>query len=150
MSDAYASPSNVVSRAGAGVVGGLAGGLLLGAILQVMGEVTDFAELAGARTYSVAWTVLLGICAVAGGLFGVLFGRFISRQIVSAIGVGLVYGGACGVLLALLVLPLVVGDELLAFEANMPTLGAYVLFAVATGVVYAVAGPRRRYWHYPR
>lgn len=150
MSDAYASPSNVVSRAGAGVVGGLAGGLLLGAILQVMGEVTDFAELAGAQTYSVAWTVLLGICAVAGGLFGVLFGRFISRQIVSAIGVGLVYGGACGVLLALLVLPLVAGGELLAFEAKMPTLGAYVLFGVATGVVYAVAGPRRRYWHYPR
>ena len=147
MSDAYVAPSNVVSRAGAGVVGGLAGGLLLGAVLQVMGDMLDFAKLVNAQTYSVAWTVLMAICGFAGGLFGVLFGRWISRQLVSAIGVGLVYGGVLGIVLALLVLPLVLSRQVFAFEANMPTLGAYVLFGIATGVVYAVAGPRRRYWH---
>jgi hypothetical protein len=150
MSDAYTPPSNVVSRAGAGVVGGIAGGLLLGAVLQAMGEVKDFAQLVGSQTYSVAWTVLLCICAFAGGLFGVLFGRWISRQLVSAIGIGLIYGGLWGTVLALLVLPLVLSRTMFAFEANMPILGAYVLFGVATGVVYAIAGPRRRYWHYPR
>lgn len=150
MSDAYASPSNVVSRAGAGVVGGLAGGLLLGAVLQVMGDVKDFAQLVGGETYQVAWTVLMCICAFAGGLFGVLFGRWISRQLVSAIGIGLLYGGLWGVALALLILPLVLSRAMFAFEANMAVLGAYVLFGIATGVVYAIAGPRRRYWRYPR
>jgi hypothetical protein len=132
------------------VVGGLAGGLLLGAILQVMGDVKDFAELVGGGTYSVAWTVLLCFAAFAGGLFGVLFGRWISRQLVSAIGIGLIYGGLWGALAALLVVPLVLSRTMFAFEANMPILGAYVLFGIATGVVYAMAGPRRRYWRYPR
>lgn len=150
MSDSYASPSNMVSRAGAGVVGGLAGGVVLGAVLQVMGDMLDFARLVNAQTYTVAWTVLMAICGFAGGLFGVLFGRWISRQLVSAIGIGLVYGGVWGIVLALLVLPLALSRDLFAFEANMPTLGAYVLFGIATGVVYAIAGPRRRYWYGPR
>jgi len=150
MSDAYTPPSNVVSRAGAGVVGGLAGGLLLGVALQAMGDVMDFAQMVGGKTYSVAWTVLLSFCAFAGGLFGVLFGRWISRQLVSAIGIGLIYGGLWGALVALMVVPLVLSRTMFAFEANMPILGAYVLFGVATGVVYAIAGPRRRYWYYPR
>ncbi|HZN76466.1 MAG TPA: hypothetical protein VFC00_32970 [Micromonosporaceae bacterium] len=150
MSDAYTPPSNVVSRAGAGVVGGLAGGLLLGVALQAMGDVMDFAQMVGGKTYSVAWTVLLSFCAFAGGLFGVLFGRWISRQLVSAIGIGLIYGGLWGALVALMVVPLLLSRTMFAFEANMPILGAYVLFGVATGVVYAIAGPRRRYWYYPR
>jgi len=132
------------------VVGGLAGGLLLGVALQAMGDVMDFAQMVGGKTYSVAWTVLLSFCAFAGGLFGVLFGRWISRQLVSAIGIGLIYGGLWGALVALMVVPLVLSRTMFAFEANMPILGAYVLFGVATGVVYAIAGPRRRYWYYPR
>jgi len=132
------------------VVGGLAGGLLLGVALQAMGDVMDFAQMVGGKTYSVAWTVLLSFCAFAGGLFGVLFGRWISRQLVSAIGIGLIYGGLWGALVALMVVPLLLSRTMFAFEANMPILGAYVLFGVATGVVYAIAGPRRRYWYYPR
>ena len=43
----YVSPSNVISRAGAGVVGGLAGGVVLGILLQVMGLMPAFAQLVG-------------------------------------------------------------------------------------------------------
>ena len=43
----YVSPSNVISRTGAGVVGGLAGGLVLGIALQVLGFMPQFASLVG-------------------------------------------------------------------------------------------------------
>src|SRR5262245_20201566 len=94
MSDSYIAPSNVISRAGAGVVGGLAGGVLLGAILQVLDKMKQMSHLAGSTSTQSGWVLLMVICAVMGLLYGGLLGRWISGQIVSAVGVGVIYGGA--------------------------------------------------------
>jgi len=139
--------SNLVSRAGAGVVGGLGGGVLLGGVLWLMGDVTDLAR--GVGSSSAAWTLLLTLTAIGGGLFGVLFGKWISRLLVPAIGIGLVYGAFSGALVALLVQPLLTGGKVFSLTGQLPRLGAYVAFGITSAVVYALAGPRRRYWDTP-
>jgi ABC-type xylose transport system permease subunit len=150
MSDDYVPPSNVVARTGAGIVGGLAGGVVLGAVLQVLGEVRDVGRLAGSSTARGSWLVLLALCLVAGGLFGGLLGGWVSRQLVPAVGIGLIYGGVCWVVLALLVVPLRTGGRLFDIDGSMIELVAYAAFGMITAAVYAVAGPRRRYWYGPR
>jgi hypothetical protein len=148
----YVSPANVISRAGAGVVGGLGGGVLLGIALQVMGFMPSMAALVGRSSTTAAWVTHLGIAALAGALYGVLVGLHVSRQVVSAIGVGLVYGGGLGVLLVLLLLPIAGDGEVFAFtDRAMRGLLAYAVFGVAVGVIYAMTGPKRRYYdHVPR
>jgi hypothetical protein len=149
MSDSYVSPSNVISRTGAGVVGGLAGGLVLGIALQVMGFMPQFASLVGRSSASWAWVTQLGVAAVAGALFGILAGRAVSRQLVSAGGIGLVYGVVLGAVFILAVLPLGSGaDAFNLDDRSMRGIGAFALFGVIVGVVYAIAGPRRRYYAY--
>jgi ABC-type xylose transport system permease subunit len=147
MSDEYVPPSNVVARVGAGIVGGLAGGVVLGAILAVMGELTAVGKLAGSATTSGSWLVLLAICLVAGGLYGGLFGTRVSRQPIPAIGIGLLYGGLWWALLPLLLLPLRNGGRLFDIDNSMVELGAYAAFGVITGIIYAMFGPKRRYYH---
>jgi hypothetical protein len=148
------SASNPVSRAGAGVVGGLVGGAVLGILLQAMGLLSLFAKLVGRSSTAAAWSTQLAIAALAGAGFGVLVGRAVSRQLVSAGGVGLIYGGALGGLFVLIILPLIGDRGVFRFDdAALRGIGAYVLFGVVTGIIYALAGPRRRYYddeEYPR
>ena len=94
MSDSYIAPSNPISRAGAGVVSGIAGGVLLGLVLTMFGHIRPIGDLVGKPSIEVGWTVLLVICAVAGALYGAFAGRSVSAQIVPAIGIGICYGGA--------------------------------------------------------
>ncbi|HEX6873272.1 MAG TPA: hypothetical protein VF163_19425 [Micromonosporaceae bacterium] len=149
MSD-YVSPSNVISRTGAGVVGGLAGGVVLGIILQIMGFMPQFANLVGRDTTGWAWIAQLTFAAVAGAVFGILAGRAISRQLISAGGIGLVYGVLLGAVFILALLPLGSGGELFNLDDRaMRGIGAFALFGIIVGVVYAVAGPRRRYYDGP-
>jgi hypothetical protein len=147
MSDAYVAPSNVVSRAGAGVVGGLAGAVVIGGIFQLLGVMKPLAELGDDTSYTVAWVLVLVAYGFAGGLFGVLFGRWISRQMVSAIGIGLVFGAALWAVVGLVLTPLLLGKDVFAINDDaMLSLGAHVAFGVVLAAVYAVAGPRRRYY----
>jgi len=149
MSDSYVSPSNVISRTGAGVVGGLAGGVVLGIALQVVGFMPQFAELAGRTSTSWAWIMQFAVAGAAGAVFGILAGRAVSRQLVSAGGIGLVYGVLLGIVFILAVLPLVSGDDAFNLDDKaMRGIGAFAIFGVIVGVVYAIAGPRRRYYDY--
>lgn len=150
MPDDYVPPSNVVARTGAGIVGGLAGGVVLGGVLQVMGEVRPIGKLAGSATTSGSWLILLTICLVAGALYGGLFGTWVSRQVIPAVGVGLVYGGLWWGILALLAVPLRNGGRVFDIDGSMIQLVAYAAFGVITGVIYAMFGPKRRYYHTTR
>jgi hypothetical protein len=147
MSDAYVAPSNVVSRAGAGVVGGLAGAVVIGGIFHLLGVMTRLADLGEGRSYVVAWVLVFVAYGFAGGLFGVLFGRWISRQIVSAVGIGLVFGTLLWAVVGLVLIPLLLGKSVFAInDEAMLSLGAHVAFGIVLAMVYAVAGPRRRYY----
>ena len=49
----------------------------------------------------------------------------------------------------LAVLPLAHGDTLFRLDDKaMRGIGAFALFGVIVGVIYAIAGPRRRYYEY--
>ncbi len=145
----YVSPSNVISRTGAGVVGGLTGGIVLGIAMQIMGFMPQFAELIGRSSTGWAWIAQLAVAGAAGAVFGILAGRAISRQLISAGGIGLVYGVLVGVVFILALLPLASGGDLFNLDDRaMRGIGAFALFGVIVGVVYAIAGPRRRYSEY--
>lgn len=144
-SDPYVAPSNPVSRAGAGVVGGLAGGLILAIALTILGHIRPVAQIFGKTSIEVGWTVLLLIAAIAGCVYGFLVGRAVSAQIVPAIGIGIAYGGAWWIIVQLIAVPLATSRTMFALQNDsILVLGAYVVFGVVLGLVYAMAGPRRR------
>ncbi|MDI1461838.1 hypothetical protein QEZ54_12730 [Catellatospora sp. KI3] len=145
----YTPQVNLVSRTGAGVVGGVAGGLFLALVLQILGHIKPYAQLVGETDASTAWVMTLVVAGAGGGLFGAFLGKFIRGQIIPAIGVGLVYGMITWVLLALIVLP-IRGDGAflgIADAGGIFVLGVYVIFGVATSIVYAMFGPRRRHYY---
>jgi hypothetical protein len=150
MSDSYIAPSNVVSRTGAGVVSGLGAGVVLGVILWLMDELDPIGGLVNAASLTVTWTFLLLVCAIAGGLYGMFLGRFISGQIVSAVGVGVFFGALMWVLVELIAVSIDRG-KLSAGSHGLALVAAFVVFGVVLGIVYAITGPRRRYYaHYGR
>src|SRR5262245_11112969 len=143
MSDSYVAPSNPISRAGAGVVSGIAGGVVLGLVLTVFGHIRPIGNIVGNPSIGVGWTVLLVICAVAGAAYGSFAGRAVSAQIVPAVGIGICYGGLWWLVLQLIVVPLRQGDGVFTFpDDSIVVLGAYVAFGVVLGIVYALTGPK--------
>ncbi|HZM81646.1 MAG TPA: hypothetical protein VFC19_38485 [Candidatus Limnocylindrales bacterium] len=155
VSDEYVPRVNFFSRMGAGVVGGVVGGVLLAATLWPLGFFQDqdyikpYGQLIGDGTLSTALVMLLCVAGAAGAVFGTVLGRFITGQIIPAIGVGLVWGMVSWVLLALVVLPIRGDGGVLSIPdaGGIVVLGVYVAFGVTTTVMYAIAGPRRKYYY---
>lgn len=144
MNSEYVPPHNAVSRAGAGVVGGLAGGLVFGLILLAFGKLDLVGRMVGNTRLSVEAVLMLAVSAVVGAVFGAALGQWISRQLISAVGVGLLYGAALWVVTTLILAPLRLGTEFFEFDdASMLSLAGHGAFGVVLGVVYAMAGPRR-------
>ena len=149
MSDRYVAPHNVVSRAGAGVVGGIAGGLLLGLGLWLLGDLDDMGRLAGAHTIAASWVLHVVICAVAGAAYGVLFGRVVAGT-VPAIGIGIVFGTALWILIRLIAVPIATSAKFFAIDAELVSLAAFAVFGVVLGLIYAETGPKRNWRPYRR
>ncbi|MEV4410599.1 hypothetical protein [Catellatospora sp. NPDC049609] len=145
----YTPQVNLVSRTGAGVVGGVAGGLFLALALQVTSHIKPYAQLVGETDASTAWVMVLVVAGAAGGLFGAFVGKFIRGQIVPAVGVGLVWGMVTWAVLAMLILPLFGDGGVFGIKdaGGIVILGVYVVFGVITSIVYAIAGPRRRHYY---
>ena len=146
VSDSYVPPSNIVSRSGSGIVGGIAGGLVLAGVLTYIDHIRPVGQLVGNDSRQVAWTVLLVLAAIAGCLYGAFVGRAVTGQIISSIGIGIFYGGIWWIVLELVAIPLRSGGSVFTFvDDSMLILAAYVGFGIVLGIVYAIAGPRRRY-----
>jgi hypothetical protein len=140
----------VISRLGAGVIGGVAGGLVLAAVLQVLGELRLYGKLVGQESTQNSWVVALFVCGFAGAVFGIFVGRFVTGQLVAATGVGLVFGTVWYLILQLIVLQLRGGSILDMGKNGLLVLGAYVVFGAATAIMYSEFGPRRQYRRYRR
>lgn len=150
MSDGYVPRVNVISRLGAGVIGGIAGGLLLAAILQVLGELSPYSRLVGQESTQNSWVVAMFVCGFAGAVFGIFVGRFVTGQLVAAAGVGLVFGTVWYGVLQLIVLQVRGGSLFNMGDNGLFVLGAYVLFGAAMAIMYSEFGPRRQYRRYRR
>ena len=119
-----------------GVVGGLAGGVVFGALMHVMGMLEMVAGLVGQDSTAVGWVVHLGISALFGIGYGFTFGAA-SRSWGHALGFGAVYGMIWWVLGGLLVMPAWLGMPVFQVgQMQLQSLMGHVLYGLTLGVVY--------------
>ena len=82
------------------MIGGLAGGVVFGALMQMMGMISMVASLVGSESVAVGWLIHLVISAFAGAVFALLLASR-AEKYGPAVLLGLVYGVAWWVVGAL-------------------------------------------------
>ncbi len=125
-----------------GVYGGLAGGVVFGAIMAVTGMLPMIGKMVGQPSAAAGAVVHLANSAIIGAGFAVVLGRFVSG-IGSGLTAGLLYGGSWWFLGPLTLMPLFMGMGLgvnwtaAAAVAMLPSLGSHLIYGSILGVVYA-------------
>ncbi|MQA24697.1 MAG: hypothetical protein GEU94_04340 [Micromonosporaceae bacterium] len=144
MSTASASPITAAlpTRLVAGVLGGLAGGVMFGILMQMMGMMGMVAMLIGSESVALGWLVHLFNSALFGAIYAVLFGARADRLGPGA-GLGMCYGVIWWVLGALLIMPAWLGMAVFQLNAMAwQSLMGHLIYGLILGVVYAVVRPR--------
>ena len=120
----------------AGIAGGLAGGVIFGAMMQMMGMLAMIGGLIGQESAGVGWIVHLGISVVFGLIYAVTFGS-LSASWGRAAGFGAVYGVIWWVLGALVLMPASMGMPVFQIGAmQLQSLVGHLIYGVALGVVF--------------
>lgn len=123
-------------RLTAGIVGGLAGGVLFGAMMHMMGMIGMVGGLVGQETAAIGWVVHLGISVLLGLVYAFTFG-VLSSSWGRTVGFGAVYGVIWWVLGALLIMPAWMGMPVLQVgEMQIQSLIGHLVYGVALGVVF--------------
>lgn len=139
---ALATPAHRVLN---GVAAGLAGGLVFGVLMQMMGMIPMVAMLVGSESVAVGWVVHLLISAIAGAVFALVLGKW-AVKIVPALLLGAGYGILWWVGGALLVMPAALGMPVLQLGTTAwQSLMGHLLFGLVLGAAYA--GLARRGTH---
>lgn len=126
-----------------GALGGIAGGLVFGAMMATMGMLPMLAGMVGSTSPWVGFGIHMMISVFFGVVFTAVGARWLRRW-----GMGLVasviYGIVLWVLGPLVVMPMMMGAPLFAVTAgSMMSLMGHVIYALALGAV-AVTMLRRR------
>ncbi len=122
-----------------GVYGGLAGGVVFGAMMATMGMLPMIANMVGSPSAWSGFFVHLMISATIGGSFAVLLDASGQR---GGVGSGLAYGFTWWVLGPLTLMPFFMGMGLgvnwnvAAMGQAMPSLMGHLIFGVILGVTY--------------
>jgi uncharacterized membrane protein YagU involved in acid resistance len=120
-----------------GIIGSLAGTLVLGVMMTMMGMMEMVAMLVGSQNVAVGWVVHV----VIGVIFGVVFGFLLGRAKVNRLLVGVAWGLAAWVGGALLIMPLWLGMPAMVFNLTTPTpwwsLVGHVMYGLTAGLVAA-------------
>ncbi len=130
-----------------GVYGGLAGGVVFGAIMGVMGMLPMIGQMVGQPSAAAGAVVHLANSAIIGAGFAVVLGRFVSG-IGSGLTAGLLYGGAWWFLGPLTLMPLFMGMGLgvnwtaAAATAMLPSLMGHMVYGAVLGAAYAALRQR--------
>lgn len=132
------------TRVAAGIVAGLVGGLAFGVLMQATGVIPIVAMLVGSDSIVVGWLVHLAISAFIGASFAVLFGRHTTTVARSA-AIGLGYGVVWWILGGLLLMPLRLGMDPFTFgTAAWQSLAGHLIYGLLLGAGYALVAPRLR------
>lgn len=135
---AHSITATTTHRAVYGVIGGLAGGIVFGLLMQMMGMIGMVAQLVGSSSPAVGWVVHLAISAFIGASFAVLLGAF-SKTLAPAALAGMAYGVVWWILGALLIMPAQLGMPVLQLNATAwQSLMGHLLFGLVLGVVYSL------------
>ena len=124
-----------------GVYGGLAGGLVFGVLMGMMGMLPMIGQMAGIPSATVGFFVHLVISATIGASFAVLL-PWTGRGPRAGVGAGLAYGFAWWILGPLTLMPLFMGMGLgvnwnvTAVAQAMPSLIGHLIFGAILGVSY--------------
>lgn len=138
-------------RVRAGILGGLAGGVVFGMLMAMMGTLPMIAGLIGSKSALVGFVVHMLISAISGLGFGLILGGRVHSAGSSAglmpLGLGALYGLAWWVLGPLVLMPLMMGmgtQFTNAFSAqNLTSLMGHLLFGGVLGLTYAALTARR-------
>jgi uncharacterized membrane protein YagU involved in acid resistance len=122
----------------AGVVGGLAGGVLFGVMMHAMGMMGMVAMLVGASAYAVGWLVHLVISVILGVGYALVLGPA-TQSYGRGLGLGAAYGVLAWVVGALVVMPAWLGMSGMIFvvgQDQIMSLIGHVLFGLVLGATY--------------
>ena len=124
-----------------GAYGGVAGGLIFGAMMGVMGMLPMIGSMVGQPTAAVGFVVHIVNSTIIGAGFAIVLGRFVSGT-ASGLGAGLAYGGVWWILGPLTLMPLFMGMgfgvnwNAAAAAAMLPSLVGHRLYGSVLGVTY--------------
>lgn len=118
-------------RIGAGILASLAGGVVFGIMMQMMGSMKMIAMMVKSESDAVGWLVHLLISAI----FGVTWLAF-AGETGGALR-GLIYGAAVWVFGPLLVMPLMMGMPVFMInQMTLMSLVGHVLYGLVTGLAF--------------
>ncbi len=130
-----------------GAYGGLAGGVVFGAMMGMMGMLPMIGKMVGHPSAVTGFLAHLVISALIGASFVVIFHGFI-RGASGGLGYGLVYGGAWWFLGPLTLMPLMMGMGLgvnwtaAAASQMLPSLVGHLIYGTILGLSYGWLGNR--------
>lgn len=118
-------------RIGAGIMASLAGGIVFGMMMQMMGSMKMIAMMMHSDSILVGWLIHLMISAI----FGVTWLAF-AGQSGGAVR-GLIYGAVVWVFGPLLVMPIMTGGTVFAInQMVMMSLVGHLIYGLVTGLVF--------------
>lgn len=139
-----ATPTPTMGRKiSAGVIGGIAGGLVFGALMAMMGMLPMIAMMVGSTSAVVGFVVHLVISILIGLGLTILLGSALLSYGRGAI-LGLLYGGLWWVLGPLLIMPMMMGMPVFVVDAAaLWSLMGHLIYGLVLGLT-AVAVLNRR------
>jgi len=125
-----------------GAIGGLAGGVIFGMMMSMLGMIGMVAMLVGSKSVAVGWMVHLAISVFIGITFALLAKAKLSSW-GAGIGLGVAYGMFWWVLGALILMPVKTGMPTFEFNTTAwQSLMGHMVFGLVLGAV-AVALTRK-------
>lgn len=132
-----ATSSGVVTRAAHGALAGIAGGIVFGMLMAMMGMLPMVAMLVGSQSAVVGGLVHLVISAGIGAVFGLVAPAV---GLGALLGAGALYGMVWWVLGPLVIMPAWLGMPLFTFDqtALMSLMGHVIFGLVAAAALFAL------------
>ena len=134
----HASTSHLARRITAGAIGGIAGGLVFGALMAMMGMLPTIASMVGSNSALVGFGIHLVISVLIGLGLTVPFARLLSSYGRAAL-IGIAYGALWWVLGPLLIMPTMLGMPLFMIDGTaMMSLMGHLIY----GLILALSATR--------
>lgn len=133
------------TRIMAGSVGGLAGGIVFGLLMAMMGMLPMIASLVGSDSAVVGFLVHLVISVLIGLALTIPAPGVLKKGLIISAVVGLVYGMLWWVLGPLLIMPTMMGMPILTLDAGSgASLMGHALYGLILGLVATIVVRRGR------
>lgn len=141
--------SRTLQSLGWGIVASLAGGLLFSLVMVATGTLPVVASLVGGASPVLGFLVHMGISALIGMSFGLLF-QYEAPSLGAGVAWGLVYGLAWWFIGPLTLLPILLGSTFTwtveAAAATLPSLIGHLIYGAATAFVFMLLQRRHQEW----